>query len=165
MHEEVQQQKHCRLVAVVGPRGEYSVSSRARCVWLTSRPSWPLEGGRPREVSRSRARYRLLGHARGPSSHHLRSSAAVHDTPADDAVRRKRRRRRGRGRRAARASKEREREKECKDGRGYTEPTAGDRITFRYLYDARPTSDSGLHSHPWRARIRGGKASGFGAGL
>lgn len=53
---------------------ERSVSSRGRCVWLTSRPSWPLEGGRPREVSRSRAWYRLLGHARGPSSHHPRSN-------------------------------------------------------------------------------------------
>lgn len=47
-------QKHCRLGAVVALE-ERSVSSRARCVWLTSRPSWPLEGGRPREVSRSRA--------------------------------------------------------------------------------------------------------------
>lgn len=60
------QEKHCRLVAVVG-RGEHSVSSRARCVWLTSRPSWPLEGGRPpgglpitRPVSATRTRPRSV---------------------------------------------------------------------------------------------------------
>jgi len=60
------QEKHCRLVAVVGC-GEHSVSSRVRCVWLTSRPSWPLEGGRPpgglpitRPVSATRTRPRSV---------------------------------------------------------------------------------------------------------
>lgn len=126
------QQKRCRLVAVVGRGEEHSVSSRARCVWLTSRPSWPLEGGRPREVSRSRARYRLLGHARGPSSHHLRSNDRVHDTEADADEES--------GSKKSVYPSERETERVNARARACsktaTGTTAGDRIMFRYLYDA-----------------------------
>lgn len=110
---------------------ERSVSSRGRCVWLTSRPSWPLEGGRPREVSRSRARYRLLGHARGPSSHHPRSNL---DTTPRVVVHEQR------GWYPA---------AESRYVRARASSTTGDRIMFRYLDDGRSLRN--VRSHPWRA--------------
>jgi len=60
--------EHCRLAGCRRPRRIRSVSfESARCVWLTSRPSWPLEGGRPpggppitRPVSATRTRPRSV---------------------------------------------------------------------------------------------------------
>lgn len=117
------QKKHCRLVAVVG-RGEHSVSSRARCVWLTSRPSWPLEGGRPpgglpitRPVSATRTRPRSVI----PSSTFERPCTA-HRAVAEVE---------GREARTRGLATER-RDRVCATGTH----RAGDRIMFRYLYDA-----------------------------
>lgn len=128
-------QKHCRLRGCRRWSTVRSVSSRGRCVWLTSRPSWPLEGGRPREVCRSRARYRLLGHARGPSSHHPRSYPWTRH----------------------RASSCTSEESILYTARGAQVQRVllvhrgGDRIMFRYLDDANARFEI-TESHPWRAR-------------
>lgn len=129
-------QKHCRLRGCRRWSTVRSVSSRGRCVWLTSRPSWPLEGGRPREVCRSRARYRLLGHARGPSSHHPRSYPWTRH----------------------RASSCTSEESIVYTARGAQVQRVllvhrgGDRIMFRYLDDANARFEI-TESHPWRARV------------
>lgn len=82
-------------------------------------------------------RYRLLGHARGPSSHHPRSDPG-HDNP----------------RRPARG-------KMISGGRsryrGRASSAAGDRIMFRYLDDG--TSLRNASSHPWRP-LRGSIVAG-----
>lgn len=119
------QKKHCRLVAVVG-RGEHSVSSRVRCVWLTSRPSWPLEGGRPpgglpitRPVSATRTRPRSVipssTFERPCTAHRAVAGVEGRERSEDEGV----------------TNSER-RDHECATGTH----RAGDRIMFRYLYDA-----------------------------
>ena len=124
-------QKHCRLRGCRRWSTVRSVSSRGRCVWLTSRPSWPLEGGRPREVCRSRARYRLLGHARGPSSHHPRSYPWTRH-------------------RASSCTSEESIVYSARSRYNASSSTAEDRIMFRYLDDANARFEI-TESHPWRA--------------
>lgn len=133
--------EHCRLAGCRRPRRIRSVSfESARCVWLTSRPSWPLEGGRPpggppitRPVSATRTRPRSVI----PSSTFERRSCTTPSRAAPSEERP-----------TSRVTSHRRKSGERP---GPRVPTAGDRIMFRYLYDARSTSRTpSSSSHPWR---------------
>lgn len=147
--------EHCRLAGCRRPRRIRSVSfESARCVWLTSRPSWPLEGGRPpggppitRPVSATRTRPRSVI----PSSTFERRSCT---TPGEPSRAKPSQARRGRARVHHRKSAE---------GPQPRVPTAGDRIMFRYLYDARSTFRAASFQPPMKSseRPRRGETAPF----